>query len=165
MKQLLDRDWFGYDRIAVVKDVNDKSQERMHLDTVFNVVGDRIAIAQESILGKDSPLHRMVDEYTRPHSNAPYTLTVRDIELSEYVREHLGYQIILASDEMQKRFNACNVLNLGAARVLVSAPEVARLITSNAPALNVTGMFFSQVTCDYVVFHIFNSHRVALCHF
>jgi len=34
----MDNDFLGTQRFAVVEDVNDFSQDRMHLDTIFNIV-------------------------------------------------------------------------------------------------------------------------------
>ena len=36
---VVDHDKIGCKRLAVVKDTNDLSQDRMHLDTFFNVLG------------------------------------------------------------------------------------------------------------------------------
>jgi arginine deiminase len=36
----------------------------MHLDTVFNIVNNNTCVMLEDIIGKDSPLRRLVTEYT-----------------------------------------------------------------------------------------------------
>lgn len=47
-----DNDLFGTDRVAVVKDCFDWAQERMHLDTVWNIVQRDSCVALDRILGK-----------------------------------------------------------------------------------------------------------------
>lgn len=48
-------------------------QDRMHLDCVFSVLGEKCCIMLETIIGEDSPSRRLVDEYVRDASGK-YTL-------------------------------------------------------------------------------------------
>jgi hypothetical protein len=59
---------FGTKRVAVVRDIFDRRQDRMHLvrtcteefkinlrqDTIFNIASDSCVVALETVLGKDS---------------------------------------------------------------------------------------------------------------
>lgn len=50
------------------------TQDRMHLDCVFSIVGDDCCIMLEDIMGEASPLRRLVDEYVRNPATGEYTL-------------------------------------------------------------------------------------------
>lgn len=45
----------------------------MHLDCVFSVLGERVCIMLETIIGEESPSRRLVDEYVQD-SSGKYTL-------------------------------------------------------------------------------------------
>lgn len=59
---MLDNDLFGKERVAVVVDEKDLNQDRMHLDTVFNIASPKLCFALEDILNGNYPM-RHVDEY------------------------------------------------------------------------------------------------------
>lgn len=48
-------------------------QDRMHLDCVFSVLGEKVCIMLDTIIGEDSPSRRLVDEYVRD-ANGKYSL-------------------------------------------------------------------------------------------
>lgn len=35
----------------------------MHLDCVFSIIGRKLCVMLEEMMGKESPTHRLVDEY------------------------------------------------------------------------------------------------------
>lgn len=49
-------------------------QDRMHLDCVFSVLGEKVCIMLETIIGEDSSKRRLVDEYVRDGKTGKYTL-------------------------------------------------------------------------------------------
>jgi arginine deiminase len=51
IKQMLDQDWFGTRRVAVVVDELDCNIDRMHLDTVFAVLNKTVVIVSDDIVG------------------------------------------------------------------------------------------------------------------
>jgi arginine deiminase len=51
VKYLLERDLFGTKRVAVVVDEFDKCADRLHLDTVFCVLGDYVAAISKDVVG------------------------------------------------------------------------------------------------------------------
>lgn len=73
-QQLMDKDLLGTRRFAVVRDDFDKNQDRMHLDCVFSIIGDKCCIMLEDIIGPDSPTRRLVDEYVRDPTDGKYRL-------------------------------------------------------------------------------------------
>ena len=40
-------------------------QDRMHLDCVFSILGDKCCIMLEEMMGAESKTRRLVDEYSR----------------------------------------------------------------------------------------------------
>ncbi|DBB16407.1 TPA: hypothetical protein ACH3X3_014694 [Trebouxia sp. C0006] len=70
--QLMQRNWLGTDRLAVVRDDFEQHQDRMHLDCVFSILGDKCCIMLEEMLGAESKTRRLVDEYSRhPSTGGP----------------------------------------------------------------------------------------------
>jgi arginine deiminase len=61
----MDSNLFGTKQVAVVKDCFDWSQERMHLDTIFNIVNSKICVLLDTLIGVESPIRRLVDIYER----------------------------------------------------------------------------------------------------
>lgn len=49
-------------------------QDRMHLDCVFSVLGEKCCIMLETIIGDDSPSRRLVDEYVRDPKTGKYKM-------------------------------------------------------------------------------------------
>lgn len=159
VQYLLEEDLFGTDRVAVVKDEFELVQERMHLDTVFNIVGDNCVLMLKDMMGRDSPTRRMVDEYVRVEVDAGkgdsgrsavgmYRLRRSDVEFSEYVREQ-GFNIIEVSGKDQLEYG-CNILNLGNSHIIATEQNTSRSIASS-PHFKGTVEYldFSGVTCMY----------------
>ncbi len=46
----------------------------MHLDCVFSVLGDGCCLMLKDIMGEESPMRRLVDEYVRDPTTNKYTL-------------------------------------------------------------------------------------------
>lgn len=65
----------------------------MHLDCVFSILGDRVCLMMDEMMGEQSPTRRLVDEYVRLGPGTPYRLEKRDVEFSRYMRD-LGWHII-----------------------------------------------------------------------
>eukprot|EP00033_Pygsuia_biforma_P002623 GCRY01002903.1.p1 GENE.GCRY01002903.1~~GCRY01002903.1.p1 ORF type:complete len:430 (-),score=44.77 GCRY01002903.1:78-1367(-) len=109
-EQLMTKDLFGTRRVAVVRDFFDKDQDRMHLDTVFNVVDGERAVILETIVGAESPLRRLVTEFVRD-DNGKYSIARKDIEFSEYIKAE-GFSLIPISHEEQLQY-MINFVNVG----------------------------------------------------
>lgn len=126
---VMERDWFGTRRIAVVKDVWEKRQERMHLDTVFNVVGERCCVALGEMLGEKSATRRMVDEYVQECEGGKYKLRNENVEFSRFLSGE-GFDIVEVSSEEQLRYG-CNVLNMGLGDVICTDRDSGRRIAES----------------------------------
>mmetsp|Transcript_8311 Transcript_8311/g.17872 ORF Transcript_8311/g.17872 Transcript_8311/m.17872 type:complete len:471 (+) Transcript_8311:46-1458(+) len=126
-QHMMQNDLFGTQRVAVVRDEYERSQERMHLDTVFNILDVDCCLMLEDMMGAQSPTRRLVDEYTRDSSSSQYRLSREGIEFSEYVRGQ-GFKIIPISGADQLKYG-CNVLNLGGGRIISVHKKTARDIS------------------------------------
>ena len=42
-----------------------RTQDRMHLDCVFSIIGDDVCIMMDEMMGESSPTRRLVDEWVR----------------------------------------------------------------------------------------------------
>lgn len=149
---MLESDLFGTRRVAVVRDDFERRQERMHLDTVFNLLSSSCALMLRELMGDDSPTRRLVDEWVRDGDDAPYVKGRTDVEFSLYVRQN-GYNIIPIDGEDQLAYG-CNALNLGGGRVLSVHEKSAREI-ARSPFFqgDVQYMPFDAVTAMYGAVH------------
>lgn len=84
-KQLLEKDLFGTDTVALVYDEMDRNQQRMHLDTIMNIVDEKHVMILEDVIKPDSKIKRVVREYKRrkrsSFSNAQHERTYRLMQL------------------------------------------------------------------------------------
>jgi arginine deiminase len=114
VKQLLIQDAYGAEEIVVVKDLFDQNMDRMHLDTIFNIVGKSHVLLWEDVLTNDK-MRRLVDVYARRGKTkgifGPYEKIMSDKDFGEFLRER-KFQVIKVTDKEQKLF-AVNVLNVG----------------------------------------------------
>lgn len=150
-QQLMDQDLLGTRRLGVVRDEYDRHQDRMHLDCVFSVLGEKVCIMLETIIGEDSTSRRLVDEYVRDDSGK-YSLAREGIEFSAFMTGE-GFTIIPISAEHQLAY-ACNVLNLGNGRIIsVHAPSARQIVKHPAFKGDVQVIDFSSVTSMYGSVH------------
>ena len=54
-QQLMNKDLLGTDALAVVRDDFEQSQDRMHLDCVFSLLGDDVCLMLDEMMGEGSP--------------------------------------------------------------------------------------------------------------
>jgi arginine deiminase len=99
-KFLMDNDLLGTRRFGVVKDEHDRDQQRMHLDTIVNLIDDRNVI----MLDFDDPalpkgVRRDVDIYEQVQETGKYELK-ETLEFEKFLTRE-GYRIIKASNKQQ----------------------------------------------------------------
>lgn len=151
-RQLMDNDWLGARRLGVVRDDYDRSQDRMHLDCVFSVLGKGLCLMLEDIIGEQSAKRRLVDEWVRDPATGKYSLARTGVEFAAFMRGE-GYRILPISHEEQLQY-ACNVLNLGNGRVISVHPASARrIVRHEAFRGDVRAIDFSSVTSMYGSVH------------
>lgn len=152
IKQMLENNWFGTRRVAVVRDIFDCNQQRMHLDTIFNIASDNCVVMLESVMGDNSDRRRLVTEYTYNTDTGNYGVSRRDVELSLYIREQ-GYHIIPISEQQQEAYGI-NFLNIGDNRIIAVDESTARTILSDKNFNgNIEVIDFSGVTTMYGSVH------------
>jgi hypothetical protein len=148
---MLNNDWFGTRRVAVVRDIFDCDQQRMHLDTVFNVASHNVCVMLETLIGDNSPERRLVTEYTRG-TDDKYYVSRTDIELARYVREE-GYQIVPVTVEQQGNYGI-NFLNVGESTIVGVDESTARtLLSSGVFDGNIDLIDYSGMTTMYGSVH------------
>lgn len=152
VEYLLQNDLVGTEKVVVVKDMFEKKQQRMHLDTVFSIIGKDCCVMLEDIMGESSPTRRLVDEYVYTGDSSgnvgKYKKNKENIEFSKYLND-LGFHIIPITSEEQLNYG-CNCLNLGNGHIITIEKHVARKIASD-PKFKGTVEYvdFSGVTCMY----------------
>lgn len=110
-KYLMDNDLLGTRYFGVVKDEKDRDQQRMHLDTIFNLIDDKNVIMLD-FDDKTLPANarRDVDIYEQKEPGGKYTL-IETIDFEKYLVKS-GYNIIKASNKDQEEF-MINFANIG----------------------------------------------------
>eukprot|EP00188_Purpureofilum_apyrenoidigerum_P001276 Plantae.Rhodophyta-Purpureofilum_apyrenoidigerum.ctg16859.p1 GENE.Plantae.Rhodophyta-Purpureofilum_apyrenoidigerum.ctg16859~~Plantae.Rhodophyta-Purpureofilum_apyrenoidigerum.ctg16859.p1 ORF type:complete len:437 (-),score=92.87 Plantae.Rhodophyta-Purpureofilum_apyrenoidigerum.ctg16859:255-1502(-) len=148
---MLENDLFGTRRVAVVRDEFDRCQDRLHLDTVFNILSPTCCIALEDMLGQGSDKKRLVDEYIADDAGK-YSKAQKDVELSEYLIKN-GFNIIPVKAEDQLCYG-CNVLNLGGGTLIAVNKKVARqIVRSKHFNGRIEFVDFSSITAMYGAVH------------
>jgi arginine deiminase len=107
---LMNQDLFGTRRVVIVVDDRDRSQARMHLDTVFNLADACTAVMFDATVGESAPLRRTAHVYARSAPGEPYTLD-RVCEFSQFLRDD-GFRIVPISPELQMGY-AVNFVHTG----------------------------------------------------
>lgn len=128
-EQLIANGWFGTRRVALVVDIFDRSQDRMHLDTIFNICSDTLCVMLDKAMGGASPIRRLVDEYVLDPEARRYTRRLMHVEFSEYIRAQ-GFEIIPVTNAEQLAYG-CNHVNLGNSRLIGVNVDVARKIAQH----------------------------------
>uniref|UniRef100_A0A7S4CSE2 Arginine deiminase n=1 Tax=Eutreptiella gymnastica TaxID=73025 RepID=A0A7S4CSE2_9EUGL len=147
---MLHNQWFGTERVAVVKDLLDRKQLRMHLDCVFNIAGDDVCVLMDSIIGDKSSAYRLVDEYTLVEGE--YRKTQENVEFGAYLNS-VGYHIIPVTDRMHNNYGV-NFINCGNSRLITTDAETADHI-SKSPCFNgsIDNIDFQEITKLYGALH------------
>eukprot|EP01112_Ceratiomyxa_fruticulosa_P010629 TRINITY_DN2819_c0_g5_i1.p1 TRINITY_DN2819_c0_g5~~TRINITY_DN2819_c0_g5_i1.p1 ORF type:complete len:829 (-),score=201.18 TRINITY_DN2819_c0_g5_i1:70-2556(-) len=154
---LMENDLLGTTKVAVVKDYFDQNQQRMHLDTFMNIMGQKTMLVLETIIGDSSPIRRLVDEYEKG-KDGRYRLARHDVEFSKYVKGE-GYSIVHVSEANQIEYG-CNGLNLGNGTVLSVHLDTAKQLArsphfdgkiSIVPFRNMMNMYGSLRCCSQVL--------------
>lgn len=158
VQQLFDQNLFGTKYVAVVKDFFDQNQQRMHLDTVFNIISPKLCLLLDIIQGKSSPFRRLVDEYFLDFETGKYKLGRHDVEFCDYLKSK-EFNIITMTEEMQERYG-CNGLNLGR-QIFISVDKLSANHISRSPNFkgkiilidfkNITNMYGSVHCCSQVI--------------
>jgi len=112
IKHLLKNKLFGSCKeIIIVKDDHDKNQDRMHLDTVFNVIGEKVALYLK--FEKDlKNYERNIEIWKKNEYNNEYEKDTSYKTFREYLKKKENWTIIDVTKEEQLNY-MCNVISLG----------------------------------------------------
>ena len=88
-QQLMDNDWLGTTRFAVVRDDFDKDQDRMHLDCVFSILTHDCCLMCEDMMGAESKTRRLVDLWVRDRRTGKYKMDKEGVEFAAFMKARL----------------------------------------------------------------------------
>merc|ERR1711974_47717 len=145
---LIEKDLFGTERVAIVDDTMDLSQDRMHLDTYFNIISAKEAIVLEDVLGADSPKKRIVHEFRKV--DGVYE-KAREVEFGAFLEEE-GYRLLKVTNEQQLNY-MINFLNIGGNKLLTPNKDLKSVLEENDFEADVTYIPFESVTAMYGAIH------------
>nr|AMQ24251.1 arginine deiminase [Lacusteria cypriaca] len=107
--QLMNRDLLGCNRFIVIEDLCDLNQQRMHLDTYFNVASEKLCVCIDAI-AQDNPKYlRIAREFVK-RGPSGYT-EERAMPFGQWLKKE-GFEVIEASFKQQEEY-FINLLHLG----------------------------------------------------
>jgi arginine deiminase len=149
-KQLMDEDLLGTKRFLVVDDIEDKNQQRMHLDTVFNLCGDKLCVCLADVADDRPNFRRIAHEFLR-HDDGTYE-ELKPVPFGEWLKKE-KYTVVRASHEQQEKY-FLNFLHLGTdphghSKILATNPDVDKSITAAGFLGRVETIDFQPITAMY----------------
>ena len=105
VRKLLDADMLGTKRVVVVEDVDDRSVQRSHLDTVFCPLDESMCMCLDKVAQDHYRFRRVAHVFVR--GDGEY-VEEYSCPFGQWLR-HLGLTVVLVSMEQQKRHYLNNV--------------------------------------------------------
>jgi len=135
VRYMLRKGVFGTRRVAVVRDLFDRTESRAVLDAIFKIIDKDTVVLIDSVVGKNNLRRRLVSEYVIAR-DAPddsdrgkYVQSKMGIEFSEYL-ESLGFKVIVIPERLYNN-NGLSICNLGEGNLLTPDQEVADLLRAS----------------------------------
>lgn len=159
---LMENDFLGTKRFAVVVDENDLNQKRMHLDSFFNILNsEEVLLLDMSTIvpkpldsnGVELNLRRTVHLFEKKEGKqifGNYDL-VKKIDFEEFLKEE-GFRIIKVTHEQQSAF-IISFLNIGNNEIITPNKLLKDFLKENNSKTNVTYLEFDEVLKMYGGFH------------
>jgi N-dimethylarginine dimethylaminohydrolase len=97
---------FGTTRVALVRDIFDRDENRAHLTDVLALVDEKTMLMVDTIHGRDNLRRRLVNEYV--FFDGQFKLSKMDVELSVYL-ESEGYNVVVVPERL---FGGQSIINL-----------------------------------------------------
>lgn len=149
-QQLMDKDVIGTDRFVVVEDKVDLDQQRMHLDTFFNLCSDNLCVCLEAVANDEPRYIRHAVEFVR-NEKGKYEEVNRQPFGSWLKKE--GFSVVKVSFKQQEEY-VLNLLHLGRNaqgkdRLLTINRDVEKLIKAHGYDGYVHCIDFSAITAMY----------------
>jgi arginine deiminase len=150
MHQLMELDVLGTNRFVVVKDEVDCDQQRMHLDTFFNMCSEKLCVCLEAIANDEPKYVRHAVEYVK-NDKGKYEV-VGTMPFGQWLKKE-GFTVVPASFQQQEGY-FLNLLHLGKnkkgkAQVLVINPDVEKAIKERGFDGDVHYIDFQAITAMY----------------
>ena len=147
--QLMDKDLLGCKRFVVVEDKVDCNQQRMHLDTFFNVASEKLCVCVDKIAQDDPSYIRIAHEFVQREEGYVEESTM---PFGKWLRKE-GFEVVEASFKQQEDY-FINLLHLGKTalgkdRLFAINPEVEKELVKHGYDGEVYYMDFSQITAMY----------------
>jgi len=120
-RYVMSKDAFGTPRVAIIRDLFDRSPDRPSLDSVMKIISKDCIIVLEDILGYDNINRRLVNEYIREGPKT-YSLNRMNIELEDYLRGE-GFKLIKFPHSLYKKYGM-GIYNLGEGNLMVAHSEL-----------------------------------------
>nr|AMQ24260.1 arginine deiminase [Trichomonadida sp. LN-2016a] len=148
-QQLMQKDLLGTRRFVIVEDLYDRDQQRMHLDTYFNVVNEHLCVCLDKVMEDDHNFARIAHEYVRTEKG--YVLET-SMPFGEWLKRE-KFTVVPATHKQQEGY-FINLLHLGKDdngkdRVFTINPEVERAIKEHGFDGKVFNIDFSPITTMY----------------
>jgi arginine deiminase len=149
-KQLMDEDLLGTRRFLIVEDLVDHNQQRMHLDTFFNLCDEKLCVCLADVADDRPRFKRTAREFVR-HDNGTYE-ELKPIAFGEWLKKE-KYTIVKASHQQQAEY-FLNFLHLGKDKngrgtILAINPDVEKAITDAGFVGRVKTIDFKPIMAMY----------------
>ena len=149
-KQLMNQDLLGTKRFIVVEDLYDKNQQRMHLDTYFNVASEKLCVCVDKIAEDDPKYIRIAREFVRDGVNS--YKEVSQLPFGKWLKKE-GFEVVPASFKQQEDY-FINLLHLGKNKngkdiVFAINPEVEKALKQRGFDGEVHYLDFHEITAMY----------------
>ncbi len=155
---LMENDLIGCDRLALCIDTEDLDQERMHLDTFFNVLGEKTVVIidfDDVSKLKGKPVNRKIQVYSKKEEEILSKLPLSDKEYGDYCLiaeyndiykffEKEGIHYIKCSLSQQENF-IFNFLNIGDKLIIAINNELKELVARHRVDVKVIDLDFEAV--------------------
>jgi arginine deiminase len=158
---LMTNDLLGTERFALVIDNNDFNQQRMHLDTFFNILNNKNVILLDfEQLSKlnDRKISRSVliyskdyDENNQNPPNGSYKLVKEYDEFETFLKDE-GFNIIKCTHEQQSDF-LINFLNIGDNKVIAVNHELRSILEKENVDVKTLNINFKSIVKMYGAVH------------
>ena len=156
--QLMKNDYLGTDRFIVVEDIRDINQQRMHLDTFFNVLDRNFCVCVDKIADDDHNYIRIAHEYVRDVDKASHCkdsignyIEVSQTPFGQWLKKE-NFTVVKASFKQQEGY-FLNLLHLGKKngknQILAINPEVESACKKFGFNGDITYLNFEPITSMY----------------
>jgi len=128
-RYIMSKDGFGVPRVALIRDLFDRTPGRACLDNIMRVVSRNCILVLEDVLGYRNINRRLVNEYVR-EGRKLYTINKMNIELEDYLNRE-GFTVIKYPHQLYNQ-HGMGIHNLGNGTLLVSHPDVKAFIEKHS---------------------------------